>query len=113
MKRINIIFVLISFLFITACGANQAVKTQTSVKTESAFEGGAAVKRESAAKIDCTTPRPEMCTREYRPVCAQKFNGIQCKKAPCPDTDQVTFSNACEACADIKVQSFQLGACTL
>jgi hypothetical protein len=67
----------------------------------------------SRAKVGtaCKTPRPEMCTREYRPVCATKFNGIQCKKAPCPDTDKVTYANACVACSDHKVRSYGAMSC--
>lgn len=37
---------------------------------------------------------PRMCTREYRPVCAEV--ALQCVRAPCPAMKK-TFSNTCEA----------------
>ncbi len=65
----------------------------------------------AAGTIACKTPRPKICTREYRPVCASKFNDIQCKKAPCPDTDKVTYANACVACSDHNVRSYGAMSC--
>ncbi len=59
----------------------------------------------------CTDPRREMCTREYRPVCADVDTGIRCIKAPCPSTEKKTYSNACTACADKKVMGHRPGAC--
>ncbi len=59
--------------------------------------------------IECKKPRPEVCTEEYLPVCAKKDNGIRCVKAPCPSTDDVTFANACSACADPKVYGYTPG----
>lgn len=93
MKQINSFFVAFSFLIICSCSNAQQDQSEASLKTE------------------CTSPRPEMCTMEYVPVCADKHNGIQCIKAPCPDTDQVTFSNGCSACADLAVKSYQADAC--
>jgi len=61
--------------------------------------------------VVCTDPRPEMCTMEYAPVCAQRDNGIRCVQAPCPSTDLVTYSNACSACSDAKVYAYRLGEC--
>lgn len=59
----------------------------------------------------CKEPRSKMCTREYRPVCATKDTGIRCIKNPCPSIRQVTYSNACTACADSSVYGYRLGAC--
>ncbi len=59
----------------------------------------------------CKEPRTPMCTKEYRPVCAEIDTGIRCFKAPCPSTKSVTKSNACVACADTNVFSFIEGAC--
>ncbi len=59
----------------------------------------------------CSDPRREMCTREYRPVCAEVDTGVRCIKAPCPSTEKKTYSNACTACADKKVMSHRPGAC--
>ena len=61
--------------------------------------------------IVCKEPRSKMCTREYRPVCATKDTGIRCMKNPCPSIRQVTYSNACTACADSSVYGYRLGAC--
>ncbi|MDH5633422.1 MAG: hypothetical protein OEZ10_10575 [Gammaproteobacteria bacterium] len=59
----------------------------------------------------CTDPRPQVCTMDYNPVCADRDTGIRCIKAPCPATEKKTYSNACHACADAKVRSFRPGAC--
>ncbi len=44
--------------------------------------------------------KPTICTLEYAPVCAEKFTGIQCIKAPCPSSILKTYGNKCEAKAD-------------
>ncbi|AKH69239.1 hypothetical protein IMCC21906_01561 [Spongiibacter sp. IMCC21906] len=59
----------------------------------------------------CETPRPEMCTREYRPVCGHVDTGIRCVKAPCPSERHKTYGNDCSACADKKVIGFEQGTC--
>ncbi len=59
----------------------------------------------------CGEPRSEMCTREYRPVCAEVDTKIRCIKAPCPSTERKTYSNACTACADENVVGHVPGAC--
>ena len=48
----------------------------------------------------CATPRPQMCTREFRPACGLRRDGTR-----------KTFSNACSACADPDVESQAAGAC--
>ena len=65
------------------------------------------------ADIDarCEEPRPEMCTREYRPVCALRDTGIRCVTMPCPSTEWKTYGNACSACADADVIGHVAGAC--
>ena len=55
--------------------------------------------------------RPQACTEDYRPVCAEVDNGIRCIKAPCPSTDQKEFANGCTACADAKTQGYWPVAC--
>ncbi len=63
-------------------------------------------------RVKCEDPRPEVCTREFRPVCAKKDNGIRCVTTPCPSIDDVTYSNACTACSDPKVIAYiPGGAC--
>lgn len=59
----------------------------------------------------CSEPRLPMCTREYRPVCADVDTGIRCIKAPCPSSEKKTYSNGCTACADEKVTGYVPGAC--
>jgi len=59
----------------------------------------------------CQDPRPQICTREFRPVCAQRDLGIRCVTSPCPTIERVTKPNACVACSDKSVQEFTQGAC--
>jgi len=59
----------------------------------------------------CKDPRPQICTREYRPVCAIKDTGIRCVTTPCQSTTHKTYGNACSACGDPKVISYHSGAC--
>tara|TARA_R110002167_G_scaffold226279_1_gene431435 strand:- start:86 stop:424 length:339 start_codon:yes stop_codon:yes gene_type:complete len=59
----------------------------------------------------CESPRPEMCTREYRPVCGHVDTGIRCVTTPCPSERHNTFGNACSACADETVIGYELGDC--
>jgi len=48
----------------------------------------------------CTEPRPQVCTRDYRPVCGTKRDGTR-----------QTYGNACSACADANVVSHIPGPC--
>ncbi len=48
----------------------------------------------------CQDPRPEMCTREYLPVCAHTMTG-----------GLETRPNACVACADTKILGHRPEAC--
>jgi hypothetical protein len=48
----------------------------------------------------CADPRPQMCTRDYRPACGLRR-----------DNSRKTYSNACSACADADVVSQSAGAC--
>lgn len=48
----------------------------------------------------CPEPRPEICTREYRPVCAQMHSG-----------GSKTYATGCTACADADVAGYGDGAC--
>jgi len=66
---------------------------------------------ESPQQTQCKDPRPQMCTKEYRPVCATRDTGVRCVTTPCPSTELVTKGNACTACADEKVFSYIEGAC--
>jgi hypothetical protein len=93
MNKLKALFTILFVLWMSACSAIQPIQSNIDLE------------------IDCTNPRPTICTLEVKPVCGNRFNGIQCKKAPCPDTDKVDFSNRCEACTDIAVDSFKLGVC--
>jgi len=48
----------------------------------------------------CTEPRPQICTMDYRPVCAQLSDGTF-----------KTYSNGCTACSDPMVTEHREGAC--
>lgn len=67
---------------------------------------------EPSALVECTEPRPEICTREYRPVCARRDTGIRCVKAPCNGANEwATYGNGCDACSDEKVYAYREGSC--
>lgn len=53
-----------------------------------------------AGTVTCTTPRPQMCTRDYRPVCGTRRDGTR-----------QTYGNGCGACADAAVVSHVPGPC--
>ena len=48
----------------------------------------------------CAEPRPQVCTMEYAPVCADLAAG-----------GRKTYSSACNACADDVVTSYLRGEC--
>ena len=48
----------------------------------------------------CADPRPQMCTRDYRPACGLRRDGTK-----------QTYGNACSACSDPDVLSQAAGAC--
>lgn len=66
---------------------------------------------EEPALTMCTDPRPEMCTKEYMPVCGSRDTGIRCVTTPCPSEEWKTYGNKCTACADPKVFGYKPGAC--
>jgi hypothetical protein len=49
---------------------------------------------------DCAEPRPQMCTKEFRPSCGTRRDG-----------SRKTYGNACSACADGDVVNQAAGAC--
>ena len=67
--------------------------------------------RNPAVFVECKDPRPEICTREYNPVCATRDIGVRCVTTPCPSTEKVTKATACTACSDPKVSGYTPGAC--
>ena len=48
----------------------------------------------------CADPRPELCTRDHRPVCGQHRDG-----------SERIYGNACTACSDLAVTHHFLGVC--
>ena len=66
---------------------------------------------DSSVYIKCKDPRPQICTREYIPVCAIKNTGVECVTAPCPTTEEKTYATGCTACADPKVIKYKQGKC--
>jgi hypothetical protein len=50
--------------------------------------------------IRCTEPRPEVCTQEYRPVCATLSDG-----------GERTYASGCVACADVRVLGYRRDPC--
>jgi len=50
----------------------------------------------------CKDPRPQICTMEYRPVCATLT-----------DASVKTFASGCSACSDAQVVSWVEGECPL
>jgi hypothetical protein len=65
------------------------------------------------AAIQCSAPRPEVCTEEYAPVCATRDTGVRCITTPCPSTEKASYSNACSACADSSVFYYKPEECAL
>jgi uncharacterized protein len=49
----------------------------------------------------------EICTLEYAPVCGWFNTTIKCIRYPCA----ATYGNACQACADAKVDAWTQGEC--
>jgi hypothetical protein len=48
----------------------------------------------------CADPRPQMCTRDYRPACGLRRDG-----------SRKTYGNPCTACSDPEVLTQAAGAC--
>ncbi len=61
--------------------------------------------------IRCPEQRPQVCTMDYRPVCATLDTGVRCITTPCPSSEQKTYSNACTACADSEVLGYTPEKC--
>lgn len=64
-----------------------------------------------ANAVQCSDPRPQICTMDYTPVCATRDNGVRCITTPCTSTEMATYANACGACADVRVFYHVPGAC--
>jgi len=58
-------------------------------------------------KCDPKQREGDVCPQIYMPVCGFKPD-IVCITTPC---NYITYSNACEACHDLDVESYTVGAC--
>ena len=89
------------FSLLTACVNQGDVATEKVVPVSSPV-----VQTEMPTSVGtmCPERRPEICTQEYRPVCAT----LESKSST---VGQKTYSNGCTACADPKVLSYIDGAC--
>jgi len=94
-ERYKVLLVSFVSLFIIACSDEQPMEIEVAAQ----------------AVTECTNPRPEMCTMDYRPVCATKDTGVRCVTQPCDSTEIATYSNGCSACSDPVVLSHVPEAC--
>jgi hypothetical protein len=95
---LRLLSVFIVAILIASCAAQQQTQSQPSPQ-----------------KTDfkkCPEQRSQICTREYMPVCATRDTGVRCVTTPCPSSEQKTYSNGCDACADEKVLGYITNACT-
>jgi hypothetical protein len=105
----NLVLTLAAALLLGAC-----TSTPAPVAGAPARNDGGTPPAEAPADgkmVACTDPRPQVCTMEYAPVCATRDTGVRCITAPCPSSEQKTFSTACTACSDPKVSGWVKGAC--
>jgi hypothetical protein len=91
MKLVTQILILLTVILGISCSITDASKSDDSIK--------------------CKSPRPQLCTMDYNPVCATRDNGVRCATTPCSSTETATYSNRCSACADKNVFSYVLGEC--
>ncbi len=86
--------VLRSFLLILLSLLSIACATTVNEKNEFNNEPGA------LDLILCEEPRPQICTREYNPVCGTLQDG-----------STKTGSTGCTSCSDPDVVGYKMGAC--
>ena len=55
---------------------------------------------DTSAGVQCSEPRPQVCTMEYAPACATLIAG-----------GRKEYSSGCNACADDSVASYVPGPC--
>ncbi len=102
------IAIMLCFLVIaTACATRQIdTKPKPATNTTNSTQN-----IDLTGYIECTNPRPEICTMEYNPVCAKTDTGIRCKQAPCPSEEWKTYATGCTACGNSKVYGYVPKAC--
>lgn len=96
MKNCALLIMIISLLF--ACSTHQPAPKEHEQKQEQQL-------------TECPEQRPQICTMDYRPVCATRDTGIRCVTTPCPSSEQKTYSNSCSACADPAVMGYIANEC--
>ncbi len=70
-----------------------------------------AVQVVSEQLVSCVEPRPKICTREYKPVCAIEDAGTSCLTAPCATIEKKTYATRCTACANPNIRAYTAGKC--
>jgi len=88
MKRSGIYAAALCVLPILSAGCASSSSSKSSVSDE------------ALAGHICEYPRPQACTMDYKPVCANMDGG-----------SLKTYSNGCTACADESVEGWVEGAC--
>ena len=101
--------ILILFLFVTAVTGwgTWVIAEDASQQKEYETKSSASLNHDSKPEdsaVDekmtpCPEPRPQICTMDYRPVCATLQDG-----------SVKTYSNGCSACTDPAVTGYQEGA---
>jgi hypothetical protein len=97
------IFLFFIVSLMVACQSTPATSVPSDVVTPQ--------KPSSSKYTQCTEPRPQICTKEFRPVCATKDTSIRCVTTPCPSTKKSTYATGCVACSDPKVHGYEIGSC--
>lgn len=84
--------IMASFILITGCSTER--------QAEGDSESTMILDRTYENLTICDTPRPEICTMNYLPVCGVSDSG-----------NRKTFSNGCVACSSLSVIGFEQGSC--
>jgi len=84
MININKVLLVLMSVLVSACAAYGEKTSRPSISELTA----------------CHEPRPQICTREYNPVCATYKDG-----------SKKTGATGCTACSDSEVVAYTMGAC--
>ena len=89
-----LLFVLCTIVILSSCTNTGKANTTETFKQLPNKEAG------DKTFTTCPKPRPQICTREYNPVCGQLQNGTV-----------KTYATGCTACSDPAVTGYITGAC--